>query len=642
MIIAVNTIPLREYGGGVKEVFLNTFQYLLEIDKVNSYIFFANDYNIPTIYRMIKNINLANTKTKVIEIPDEKDIFSYRNEYDLLFNPLNSLMPRLLDKPSVSYLADIQEHFFPQFFTKGDLTARKIIYPEIIRSSTKAITLSHFSKKTMLDIFKEKENKIKVIYPAVSKEIMDSSKGEFINDLPDNFIFYPSNLYPHKNHENLLKAIKYLKDKKISISLVLTGHTMNNGYNIEKAIKKFGLKDQVHYLGFVDYGVLSKLYKNASALVFPSLFEGFGIPLVEAMFFNCPVLCSNISSLNEVAGKSALYFNPYDPKDIADKIMKIRSKKIQKTLTKNGIKQVNNFTYLEAANRTLKTFSEAMDEFYKNDRKFVGICLIVYFDIRTAQNIKDTLLSVFKSGYKNYEIIVVGEVKYLSQEVKKIITETRIDLVNSDYNMEISFKKAALRVNKEWIMFLLSGQIVTEEALIIASSALNNKLPDDLLIGENYIVNNNNNSLIDTYSLTYEGVYLNKYRYINNILLPGMFLVNKKTVYKLIYRPYNKYKNWFKKIVFDYKSFDLVVIKNQLSLIKREWVREYSINLKDFSFFIDLFYGPILNKTHKTIRDILLLTYKRLQNYDYLKGFLVKLSYQYRKLPESVKKIFFK
>lgn len=208
--------------------------------------------------------------------------------------------------------------------------------------------------------------------------------------------------------------------------------------------------------------------------------------------------------------------------------------------------------------------------------------------------------------------------------------------------MQISFKKGVLNSNKDWIIFLLSGQQITSNSFVVANRAINENPTKELIIGENYLVNNCDNTLIDTYSLTYDGVYLNKYRYVKNILLPGMFFIKKRAAYELIYKPFKNYLNWFKKIVFNYKKFDSVIIKNQLSSIKREWVREYSIKLKDFSFFIDLFYGSLLNKPHKTIRDVLLINYKRLQNYDYLKGFLVRLSYQYRKLPESVKKLFFK
>ena len=138
------------------------------------------------------------------------------------------------------------------------------------------------------------------------------------------YLFYPANSWRHKNHQGLLDALLKLKEQSgLGIPLILSGQLLHGEYNhcdILRETRLRGLESQVFHLGLVPIANLKQLYANAAALIFPSLFEGFGLPLAEAMSCGCPIIASRRSSIPEIAGEAALYFNPDDPSDIAAKI----------------------------------------------------------------------------------------------------------------------------------------------------------------------------------------------------------------------------------------------------------------------------------------------------------------------------------
>jgi glycosyltransferase involved in cell wall biosynthesis len=136
--------------------------------------------------------------------------------------------------------------------------------------------------------------------------------------LPERYAFYPAIPWPHKNHERLLEALaRYRGRSRRDLSLVLTGDTTAAPVRLGALVKRLGLTGAVHALGYVPREDLPGLYAGAVCLVHPSLFEGFGIPLVEAMHTGCPILAAEGTGLSEVAGDAALLFDPRDPEAIA-------------------------------------------------------------------------------------------------------------------------------------------------------------------------------------------------------------------------------------------------------------------------------------------------------------------------------------
>jgi glycosyltransferase involved in cell wall biosynthesis len=165
-------------------------------------------------------------------------------------------------------------------------------------------------------------------------------------ELPERYIFYPANRWFHKNHDYLLKALQILlREFNLRVDCVLTGFDYENGYPLQKKIEEYGLNRQIRTLGYVTQEKIKYIYNKAVLLCFPSLFEGFGMPLVEAMVVGCPVVCSNATSIPEIVGDAALCFNPLDAHDIAQKIYDVWTNPgLRERLKKRGFEQVQKFS----------------------------------------------------------------------------------------------------------------------------------------------------------------------------------------------------------------------------------------------------------------------------------------------------------
>jgi glycosyltransferase involved in cell wall biosynthesis len=168
-------------------------------------------------------------------------------------------------------------------------------------------------------------------------------------------------MWPHKNHGNLLKALKILRVLgAFDGRLVLTGIDHHTSAEVTAEIERLGLDDVVKVLGFLPYEELPYLYNLARAMVFPSLFEGFGIPLVEAMACGCPVVCSDRTSVPEVAGTVGVLFDPASPADIAEKILSVWNDEDRlSVLRQRGIARAREFTWEETAWKTLDVYRKA-------------------------------------------------------------------------------------------------------------------------------------------------------------------------------------------------------------------------------------------------------------------------------------------
>ena len=277
---------------------------------------------------MVESIPGIN-KLRSVAITYPRQLFDYRDLFDVLFTPSPWGRVSMLDFPTVHALPDIQEHYFPDFFHPRDLKNRYICHRFGAQSSTLVITISQFSKSTIINKFGIPDDKIRVSDMGIHPIFHDPTNlGRRPAKFPAEkgaYLFYPANSWLHKNHRAVLEALVILKNNyHIEITTVFTGHLLEgefNHYDIPKEICSRGLENQVYHIGTVSLSELKYLYSNATALIHPSLFEGFGIPLVEAMACGCAIIAANCTSIPEVAGEAGLYFDPEDPKDIADKII---------------------------------------------------------------------------------------------------------------------------------------------------------------------------------------------------------------------------------------------------------------------------------------------------------------------------------
>ncbi len=221
---------------------------------------------------------------------------------DAIHFPLSVMLPPVDRPAAATTVLDLQHEEHPQFFGRAELTYRKVVYGRTIRRSQIVITISEHARKTLLERYRLAPDRVRTIHLGVDLDVFTPS--DTVSQ--GGFLLYPARPWRHKNHARLFEAFARLRDERPELRLVLTGDG------------DFGaLPDGVEARGRVSREELVQLYRSAAALVFPSLFEGFGMPILEAMACACPVACSNTTSLPEVAGDAARLFDPTDPDEIA-------------------------------------------------------------------------------------------------------------------------------------------------------------------------------------------------------------------------------------------------------------------------------------------------------------------------------------
>ncbi len=228
------------------------------------------------------------------------------------------------------------------------LAYRLVIFSAVKRAK-KIISVSNFTKKDILKYFKIKSKKIEVIYEGVPSELSESNIS--FNSVP--YLLYVGNAYPHKNLERLILAFNKLSKNKKDLKLVLVGE-IDYFY---KQLQKMGSSNIV-FKDFVSDDELSILYQNASLYVFPSLYEGFGLPPLEAMTYNLPVVSSSSSCLPEILGDAAIYFNAENIDDMIDKIkLVLNNKELQKELILKGKKQIKKYSWEKMVKNILRIYN---------------------------------------------------------------------------------------------------------------------------------------------------------------------------------------------------------------------------------------------------------------------------------------------
>jgi glycosyltransferase involved in cell wall biosynthesis len=230
-----------------------------------------------------------------------------RRELDLerleaIHFPLSVMLPQIERPPAATTVLDLQHEEHPELFGRAELTYRKLVYGRTIRRSRIVITISEHARQTLLGRYGLADDRVRTIHLAVDHDIFTPSDKVS----QGKFLLYPARPWRHKNHALLFQAFARLRRERPELRLVLTGEG------------DFGqLPDGVEARGRISQAELVGLYRGAAALVFPSLYEGFGMPVLEAMACGCPVACSNSTSLPEVAGGAARLFDPRDVDDLA-------------------------------------------------------------------------------------------------------------------------------------------------------------------------------------------------------------------------------------------------------------------------------------------------------------------------------------
>jgi glycosyltransferase involved in cell wall biosynthesis len=291
-----------------------------------------------------------------------------RLDVDLIHHPFSILQPIRHKIPSVLTFFDMHHEFFPEYFSSYELNARKALYRPSAEHATRIIAISEHTKMCLVERYEIDPDKIDVVYIGYSPQfrvINDSALLESVRSrhgLHKSFMYYPAATWAHKNHKRLLAAFKLLKENyRFDGQLVLSGIAMKANDEVLGEIDKLGLRNDVIVLSYLPYDHLPCLYNLAKMMVFPSLSEGFGIPLLEAMACGCPVACSNVTSIPEVVGEAAVTFDPFSVEEIAEKIWRLWSNDaLREDMRTKGLERVKLFNWGAMARQTIGVYEKTL------------------------------------------------------------------------------------------------------------------------------------------------------------------------------------------------------------------------------------------------------------------------------------------
>ncbi|MCX6567250.1 MAG: glycosyltransferase family 1 protein [Candidatus Aminicenantes bacterium] len=260
--------------------------------------------------------------------------------------------------------------FFMEEPAKADREARDRFLRKTensLRSADGIVTISEYSARAIQDRFGLDAGKIKVTYLGLNRIFEEPSTPEETGeirrrlDLPGDFLLFVGALEPRKNVPALIEALALIHEKRGRIPLVLAGRSGDDRERIGQAIDKRGLQSWVRRAGYLSDVEIRALYRAASALVFPSYAEGFGLPLLEAMACGLPAAVSGVSALPEIGGEAALYFKPEDPEDIAQTVLRLMEDgPLRDTLRIRGGRQAGLFRWRRTAETTLGFYQETV------------------------------------------------------------------------------------------------------------------------------------------------------------------------------------------------------------------------------------------------------------------------------------------
>ena len=285
--------------------------------------------------------------------------------YDFIYLPAGNRRLFCTNKlPSLVTFHDLSQFHIDAKYDSFRMFYIKKVVPYFLRKVNKVIAISESTKKDIIQFYKMSNNKITVNHNGYNGEKYKPLVGERkYQHLPiaKKYIFYVARIeHPGKNHLNLIKAYELLPtDIKDEYNLVFAGSDWNGAEEVHEYTSKSKDRDNIIYAGFVKDEALPSLYNEASLYAFPSFYEGFGIPILEAMASGVPTICANRSSLPEIGGDATLLFNPDEISDISEKISEVLSDdELKQQLVKKGLKRVKHFNWQRHTKQIINEYEE--------------------------------------------------------------------------------------------------------------------------------------------------------------------------------------------------------------------------------------------------------------------------------------------
>jgi glycosyltransferase involved in cell wall biosynthesis len=366
--IGIDARKLHDFGIGT--YIRNILRELANIDQTTEYVLFSRPEDTAIASELGPNFRAVPTRSAHYSIAEQISIpIAVKRERLDLFHAPHYVLPALTPTRSVVTIHDAIHLMFPEYRSHrlGHAYAHTALWIAAHKSD-RIFTVSEQSKRDILRFFKVPPDKIVVTPNAIDERFSVAPSEEQVvqtrerYQLSHAYLLYVGNIKPHKNLERLIEAFHLVRVQgRPELELIIIGDEISKLQSLRRAVHKYQLHRFVRFLGFVPDKTLAVLYRLASVFVFPSLYEGFGLPPLEAMASGTPVVTSNVSSLPEVVGDAAILVDPYHAEAIADGILQVlRSAHLRDDLRQRGFARVKAYSWLRSAQRVREVYGEVV------------------------------------------------------------------------------------------------------------------------------------------------------------------------------------------------------------------------------------------------------------------------------------------
>jgi glycosyltransferase involved in cell wall biosynthesis len=369
MRIAFDARKLHDFGIGT--YIRNVLGGLARLDTETEYIVLCRPEDVEALNELGANFRATAETARPYSVGEQVSIpLSLARERAHLVHEPHYVLPVATHCRSVVTIHDCIHLMFPEYLP-GRLAyvyARASMW-SAVKKADRILTVSEASKRDILHFFDVAPEKVNVIYNAIDERFLgppDQERMELVRQryqLDHPFVLYVGNIKPHKNIERLMDAFAHVRaDGLDELRLVIIGDELSKYPPLRQAVHRHRLEKYVRFFGFQPYDTLAAFYRLARAFVFPSLYEGFGLPPLEAMACGTPVITSDVSSLPEVAGGAALLVDPRDRLSIADAIYRaVTDDTLRNDLIAKGLTRARQFSWHESVKQIHRIYFEVLD-----------------------------------------------------------------------------------------------------------------------------------------------------------------------------------------------------------------------------------------------------------------------------------------
>ena len=366
MRIGIDARKLHDFGIGT--YIRNLLRQLARMDCQTDYVILCRAEDRETLSTLGENFRPVVQTAPNYSVSEQIRVpLALAREGVTLFHAPHYVLPPLVRCKAVVTIHDCIHLMFPQYLpNRLAYTYARTSISLAARRATRILTVSESSKRDILRFVDTEPEKIDVIYNAYDDRFaVDPREEDVVRvrerfQLESEFVLYAGNVKPHKNLERLIEAFHLVRNRGLDhLKLVMIGDEISKYTALRRAVHQHQLHKYVRFLGYLPETTLAVMYRLAGVFVFPSLYEGFGLPPLEAMASGTPVVTSNVSSLPEVAGDAAILVDPYDPRAIADGIYRVLTDEhLRRDLRRKGVARAGMFSWEQSVRRVRAIYDE--------------------------------------------------------------------------------------------------------------------------------------------------------------------------------------------------------------------------------------------------------------------------------------------